>query len=114
MNPTGTVESEAAHGTVTRHYRFHQQGKETSTNSIASIFAWTKGLYYRAEKDQNNDLKVFCEKLESTIIKTVENGQMTKDLAITIKGSNDVDRSEYLDTFEFLDAVESNFRKSFQ
>jgi isocitrate dehydrogenase len=114
LNPTGTVESEAAHGTVTRHYRFHQQGKETSTNSIASIFAWTKGLYYRAEKDQNNDLKVFCEKLESTIIKTVENGQMTKDLAITIKGSNDVDRSEYLDTFEFLDAVESNFRKSFQ
>jgi isocitrate dehydrogenase len=114
LNPAGVAESEAAHGTVTRHYRFYQQGIETSTNSIASIFAWTKGLSYRAIKDQNSDLKVFCDKLEDTIIKTVESGKMTKDLAITVKGTMDVDRSQYLNTFEFIDTIEENFRKSYK
>lgn len=112
LNPDGVVESEAAHGTVTRHYRFHQQGKETSTNSIASIFAWTKGLEYRAHKDKNDDLLNFCNRLEKTVIGTVQGGEMTKDLAIAIKGTTDVERSEYLDTFEFLDAVERNFSKT--
>ena len=112
LNPDGVVESEAAHGTVTRHYRFHQQGHETSTNSIASIFAWTKALSSRAQKDKNDALLKFSNKLENTVVKTVENGQMTKDLAITIKGTTDVDRDEYLNTFEFLDAVEENFRKN--
>ena len=110
LNPDGVVESEAAHGTVTRHYRLHQRGEETSTNSIASIFAWTKGLKFRAIKDHNNDLVYFCDSLEDTVIKTVENGQMTKDLAITVKGTTKVDRSEYLNTFEFIDAVAKNFR----
>lgn len=110
LNPDGVVESEAAHGTVTRHYRLHQRGEETSTNSIASIFAWTKGLRFRAIKDRNNDLVYFCDSLEDTVIKTVESGQMTKDLAITVKGTTKVDRSEYLNTFEFIDAVAKNFR----
>uniref|UniRef100_A0A7S3P1P7 Isocitrate dehydrogenase [NADP] n=1 Tax=Euplotes crassus TaxID=5936 RepID=A0A7S3P1P7_EUPCR len=113
INPEGVIESEAAHGTVTRHYRFHQNGEETSTNSIASIFAWTKGLTARAQHDKNDDLLNFCQKLESTVIKTVEDGKMTKDLAITIKGTTDVDRSEYLNTFEFLDTVEENFNSIF-
>lgn len=82
-----TVEAEAAHGTVTRHYRMHQQGKETSTNSIASIFAWTQGLLHRAKLDNNAALKQFCEVLEATCISTIESGFMTKDLAICIKGS---------------------------
>jgi isocitrate dehydrogenase len=71
-NADGCVEAEAAHGTVTRHYRMHQQGKETSTNPIASIFAWTRGLAYRAKLDDNEELKVFCETLERIVIETVE------------------------------------------
>jgi isocitrate dehydrogenase len=110
--PDGSVEAEAAHGTVTRHYRFYQQGKETSTNSIASIFAWTRGLLYRAQFDKNDQLKVFAETLEKTIIETVEAGFMTKDLAILVAGSNNVDRSKYLDTFEFIDKVAENLTKN--
>jgi isocitrate dehydrogenase len=83
-----TVEAEAAHGTVTRHYRMHQQGKETSTNPIASIFAWTRGLEHRAKLDSNEDLKRFCKALEDVCVETIESGFMTKDLAICIKGMN--------------------------
>jgi isocitrate dehydrogenase len=110
--PCGAVEAEAAHGTVTRHYRFHQQGKETSTNSIASMFAWSRGLLARARFDDNAELKKFAETLESTIIGTVEAGHMTKDLAILIEGSNKVDRSKYLNTFEFIDKVAENLNKA--
>lgn len=107
-----TVEAEAAHGTVTRHYRFHQQGKETSTNPIASIFAWTRGLLHRAELDGNTALKKFAETLEKVCIDTIESGFMTKDLAICIKGTNSVGKGDYLDTFAFLDKLAENLTKS--
>jgi len=106
--PCGAVEAEAAHGTVTRHYRFHQQGKETSTNSIASIFAWTQGLIARANFDNNDELRTFAQTLERVIVETVEAGHMTKDLAILVVGSMQVDRSKYLNTFEFIDKVAEN------
>lgn len=80
--PDGSIESEAAHGTVTRHFRQHQKGNETSTNSIASIYAWTRGLTHRAKLDGLKDLENFCSILEQTIIETVENGVFTKDLAL--------------------------------
>ncbi|CAG5865394.1 unnamed protein product [Menidia menidia] len=105
-----TVESEAAHGTVTRHYRQHQQGKETSTNPIASIFAWTRGLLHRAKLDNNQDLRVFSEALEAVCIETIEAGFMTKDLAICIKGLPNVKRADYLNTFEFLDKLAENLK----
>lgn len=106
-----TVESEAAHGTVTRHYRMHQQGKETSTNPIASIFAWTRGLLHRAKLDKNSELEKFATCLETVCIETIESGFMTKDLAICIKGMNNVTRVDYLNTFEFLDKLASNLQK---
>ena len=106
--PCGAIEAEAAHGTVTRHYRFHQQGKETSTNSIASIFAWTQGLIARANFDNNDELRNFAQTLERVIVETVEAGHMTKDLAILVVGSMQVDRSKYLNTFEFIDKVAEN------
>jgi isocitrate dehydrogenase len=107
-SPDGkTVESEAAHGTVTRHYRMHQQGKETSTNPIASIFAWTRGLAHRGKLDNNNDLIKFATTLEKVCIETVEKGFMTKDLAILINKS-----AKYLTTNQFLEAIDSNFKKS--
>lgn len=106
-----TVEAEAAHGTVTRHYRMHQQGKETSTNPIASIFAWTRGLMHRAKLDNNKALNDFAEKLEAVCIETIESGFMTKDLAICIKGMNNVKRSDYLETFEFMDKLAENLKK---
>ena len=107
MSPDGkTIEAEAAHGTVTRHYRMHQQGKETSTNPIASIFAWARGLYHRAKLDENEDLKKFVKNLEKTCIETVESGSMTKDLAILV-GSD----AKYLTTNEFLDVIDSNLKK---
>uniref|UniRef100_Q09JZ8 Isocitrate dehydrogenase [NADP] n=1 Tax=Gryllus firmus TaxID=7000 RepID=Q09JZ8_GRYFI len=109
-----TVEAEAAHGTVTRHYRFHQQGKETSTNPIASIFAWTKGLLHRAKLDNNDKLRDFAEKLEAVCIETIESGFMTKDLAICIKGMNNVTRDDYLDTFAFMDKLGENLKKKLQ
>src|SRR5690606_6594368 len=89
LTPDGkTVEAEAAHGTVTRHYRMHQQGKETSTNPIASIFAWTRGLAFRGKLDNNQALIDFCHTLERVCVETVESGKMTKDLAVSIHGSN--------------------------
>lgn len=109
-----TVEAEAAHGTVTRHYRLHQQGKETSTNPIASIFAWSRGLLHRAKLDNNEPLKKFVETLEKVCIDTVESGKMTKDLAICVKGMNNVQRSDYLETFEFMDALAENLKKALE
>ena len=106
-----TIEAEAAHGTVTRHYRQYQQGKETSTNPIASIFAWTRGLLHRAKLDNNQDLKKFAETLESVCISTIESGFMTKDLAACIKGLSNVVRSDYLETFEFMDKLAENLQK---
>lgn len=106
-----TIESEAAHGTVTRHYRFHQQGKETSTNPIASIFAWTRGLLHRAKLDANPALDKFASSLEKVCVDTIEAGHMTKDLAICIKGMANVKREDYLNTFEFLDKLAENLRK---
>ena len=105
VTPDGkTVEAEAAHGTVTRHYRQHQQGKSTSTNPIASIFAWTRGLMHRAKLDNNPELLNFCEKLEEVCIETVEAGEMTKDLAVLIHGEN-VTSENYLSTEGFLAAL---------
>ena len=107
MSPDGkTVEAEAAHGTVTRHYRMHQQGKETSTNPIASIFAWTPGLAHRGKLDGNNELIKFSQTLETVCIETVESGSMTKDLAILIDKS-----AKYLTTNEFLEAINLNLKK---
>ena len=107
LTPDGKVmEAEAAHGTVTRHYRMHQQGKETSTNPIASIFAWARGLYHRAKLDENEDLKKFVKNLEKTCIETVESGSMTKDLAILV-GSD----TKFLTTNQFLDVIDSNLKK---
>ena len=107
MTPDGkTVESEAAHGTVTRHYRMHQQGKETSTNPIASIFAWTRGLAHRGKLDNNNELITFASSIEKVCVETVENGSMTKDLAILIDKS-----SKYLTTNQFLEAIDGNLKK---
>ncbi|GAB2212455.1 hypothetical protein Droror1_Dr00020421 [Drosera rotundifolia] len=99
-----TIEAEAAHGTVTRHYRVHQKGGETSTNSIASIFAWSRGLAHRAKLDGNPKLLDFTEKLEAACIGAVESGKMTKDLALIIHGSK-LSRDKYLNTEEFIDAV---------
>lgn len=106
-----TVEAEAAHGTVTRHYRQYQQGKETSTNPIASIFAWTRGLLHRAKLDDNKPLENFAETLEKVCISTIEQGFMTKDLAICIKGMDKVTRKDYLETFEFMDKLADNLKK---
>ena len=106
MTPDGkTVEAEAAHGTVTRHYRQHQQGKETSTNPIASIFAWTRGLSYRAKFDDTPDVAAFADTLEKVCIQTVERGQMTKDLALLISGEQ-----PFLTTDAFLDALDTNLK----
>ena len=108
MTPNGSIlEAEAAHGTVTRHYREHQKGNETSTNSIASIYAWTGGLKHRAKLDDNKELEEFALKLESIVIKTVESGYMTKDLAMLI-GNN----HKWLSTTQFIDKVEENLLKA--
>ncbi|KAL2253391.1 isocitrate dehydrogenase [NADP] isoform X1 [Sesamum indicum] len=104
-----TIEAEAAHGTVTRHYRVHQKGGETSTNSIASIFAWSRGLAHRAKLDNNSRLLDFTEKLEAACIASVESGKMTKDLALLIHGPK-VSRDQYLNTEEFIDAVAEELR----
>lgn len=104
----GSVESEAAHGTVTRHYRVHQKGGETSTNSVASMYAWTRGLLHRAKLDSNAELKNFCETMERVIVETIEAGHMTKDLAILVYSTNTPDRSQWLNTFEFIDKVAEN------
>ena len=104
MTPDGKIlEAEAAHGTVTRHYREHQKGKETSTNSIASIYAWTGGLKHRAKLDNNKLLEEFALKLEKVVIKTVENGSMTKDLAMLVGKEQ-----TWLNTYQFIEQVEKN------
>ena len=106
LTPDGKVmEAEAAHGTVTRHYRMHQQGKETSTNPIASIFAWTRGLAHRGKLDGNDELIKFAQTIEKVCIECVENGAMTKDLAILIGPS-----SKYLTTNQFLDEIDGNLK----
>ena len=108
MTPDGkTVEAEAAHGTVTRHYREYQKGRETSTNSIASIFAWTRGLAHRAKLDDNPELANFAQTLERVCIETVEAGYMTKDLALLVGADQ-----KWLSTTGFLDKVEENLRKA--
>jgi len=107
LAPDGrTMEAEAAHGTVTRHYRMHQQGKETSTNPIASIFAWTRGLAHRGKLDNNDELIKFSKILEDVCINCVETGSMTKDLAILIDKNQ-----KYLTTNQFLDAIDGNLKK---
>jgi isocitrate dehydrogenase len=106
MTPDGrTLEAEAAHGTVTRHYRLHQQGKETSTNSTASIFAWTRGLAHRAKLDDNAELKRFAETLEKVTVDTIEAGYMTKDLALLVGPDQ-----KWLSTTGFLDKIDENLR----
>ncbi|EGG14914.1 isocitrate dehydrogenase [Cavenderia fasciculata] len=108
----GIVESEAAHGTVTRHYRQHQKGQETSTNSVASIFAWTRGLAHRAKLDKNADLLKFTDTLEKACIQTIENGFMTKDLALCIYDDKQLTRDKYLNTEQFIDKVAETLKKS--
>jgi isocitrate dehydrogenase len=108
ITPDGkTMEAEAAHGTVTRHYREHQAGKPTSTNPIASIFAWTRGLEFRGKLDKNQALIDFCTALEQVCIETVESGKMTKDLAVCIHGNKVEHGKHYLYTEEFLDALDT-------
>ena len=110
VTPDGkTMEAEAAHGTVTRHFRKHQNGEKTSTNPIASIFAWTRGLEFRGKLDGNKDLISFCNTLESVCVKTVENGKMTKDLALLIHKEN-LTESDYLNTEDFLSEIEESLR----
>ena len=112
ITPDGkTMEAEAAHGTVTRHYRDHQAGKPTSTNPIASIFAWTRGLAFRGRLDANQELICFCENLEQVCIETVESGKMTKDLAICVHGNKVTAGKDYLNTQDFLDAIDQNLKK---
>jgi len=103
------VESEAAHGTVTRHYRAHQRGEETSTNSTASIFAWTRGLKHRAKLDGNEELAKFADTLEKVVVDTIESGYMTKDLALLVG-----EDQAWLSTTGFLDKVEENLRKAME
>jgi isocitrate dehydrogenase len=110
LTPDGEVmEAEAAHGTVTRHYRDYQNGKKTSTNPIASIFAWTRGLAHRGKLDGNTELVHFANTLEQVCVETVESGRMTKDLALCIHGK-DLNSSHYLDTESFLNALDEGLR----
>ena len=111
VTPDGkTMEAEAAHGTVTRHFRDHQAGKPTSTNPIASIFAWTRGLEFRGKLDNNQELINFCHALEQVCVETVESGKMTKDLAICVHGNKVTLGEHYLNTQDFLDALDSNLK----
>jgi len=105
-----TIEAEAAHGTVTRHFRDHQAGKETSTNPIASIFAWSRGLAHRAKLDNNQALARYSEQLEAACLEVVEKGSMTKDLALCIHGDN-LKREHYLSTVQFMDKIAENLQK---
>jgi isocitrate dehydrogenase len=111
VTPDGlTMEAEAAHGTVTRHYRDYQAGKPTSTNPIASIFAWTRGLEFRGKLDSNQDLIRFCQALEQVCVEVVESGKMTKDLAVCIHGNKVEHGKHYLYTEEFLDALDAGLK----
>ena len=115
ITPDGlTMEAEAAHGTVTRHYREHQKGRPTSTNPIASIFAWTRGLEFRAKIDGNLELATFCNQLESVCIEAVEAGEMTKDLAVCIHGNQVHHGEHYLYTDEFLSRLDQRLRNKRQ
>jgi isocitrate dehydrogenase len=108
LTPDGkTLESEAAHGTVTRHYRQHQKGEPTSTNSVASIFAWTRGLAHRGKLDNNQKLTDYANLLEKVVVDTVESGQMTKDLAVLVG-----DKQTWLTTEDFLDAIADNLDRA--
>ena len=108
MTPDGkTIEAEAAHGTVTRHYRMHQEGKQTSTNPIASIFAWTRGLSYRGKLDQNNELINFAQQIEKVCVETIESGSMTKDLAILVS-----EKQDWHSTEDFLGILDKNLNQS--
>jgi isocitrate dehydrogenase len=110
ITPDGmTMEAEAAHGTVTRHYRQHQQGKKTSTNPIASIFAWTQGLAFRGKLDNNQELITFAQTLEKVCVDLVQGGKMTKDLAVCIHGS-ETREEHYLTTEDFLDAIDQELK----
>uniref|UniRef100_A0A0K0FZ14 Isocitrate dehydrogenase [NADP] n=1 Tax=Strongyloides venezuelensis TaxID=75913 RepID=A0A0K0FZ14_STRVS len=112
MAPDGkTVEAEAAHGTVTRHYREHQKGNKTSTNPVASIFAWSRGLAHRAILDNNDELAKFSQKLEDACVKTIESGKMTKDLALCVYGSSNIKEGSYLYTEEFLSAIDNKLKE---
>src|SRR6201997_1331048 len=112
VTPDGkTMEAEAAHGTVTRHYRDHQAGKPTSTNPIASIFAWTRGLEFRGKLDNNQELINFADALEAVCVETVQSGKMTKDLAVCVHGNKVSHGKDYLYTEEFLDAINTNLKK---
>jgi isocitrate dehydrogenase len=112
VNADGVMEAEAAHGTVTRHFRVWEKGGSTSTNPIASIFAWTRGLQHRAKLDNNEHLRLFGETLEAAVISAVENGHMTKDLAILVKNTNKVkEGTDYMVTQAFMEAVDKNFQE---
>jgi len=112
MTPNGrTIETEAAHGTVTRHYREHQKGNKTSTNPIASIFAWTRGLAHRGKLDETPEVTRFAETLEKVCIDTIESGSMTKDLAVCIHG-NPPPADSYMDTDTFMNTIAANLEKS--
>ena len=111
VNEHGLMETEAAHGTVTRHYRQWQQGKSTSTNPIASIYAWTRGLMHRAKLDGNTELHTFAQTLEDSVIESVEAGKMTKDLALLATGRWDVQEGrDFLNTEDFMDAIDKTFQ----
>ncbi|MDB5258188.1 MAG: icd [Chitinophagaceae bacterium] len=113
ITPDGkTMEAEAAHGTVTRHFRDHQAGKPTSTNPLASIFAWTRGLEFRGKLDNNAELIKFCQTLEKVCVATVESGKMTKDLAVCIHGNKVTLGKDYLNTEDFLAAIDDNLKKA--
>lgn len=112
ITPDGKImEAEAAHGTVTRHFRDHQQGKPTSTNPVASIFAWTRGLEFRGKLDNNAELIRFAKALEEVCVETIESGKMTKDLAVCIHGNKVTLGKDYLNTEDFLDALDQNLKK---
>lgn len=112
VTPDGkTMEAEAAHGTVTRHFRLHEQGKPTSTNPIASIYAWTRGLAFRGQLDNNQELIRFCETLERVCVQTVESGKMTKDLAVCIHGNQVEHGRDFLYTEEFLQALDDGLKQ---
>lgn len=114
VNEDDVVEAEAAHGTVTRHYRFWQKGENTSTNPVASIFAWTRGLAHRAKLDKNEELAKFSVMLEEAVVEAIEAGCMTKDLAILATGSWDVkEGKDYAITEAYLDKIDEIFKKKF-
>jgi len=110
VSPDGNVESEAAHGTVTRHYREHQKGNPTSTNPVASIFAWTRGLSQRAKLDDNAELSKFCSNLEEAVVETVRAGHMTKDLALCVSHNEPVGTDKYLTCNDFMEKINITFK----